>query len=184
MLSEDDCMPSFKNITKTKILNLAFSTRQPVSQIIAISHHWQNPILQVVLRRHIQPYHPDNQCHKPSSLSVIAKVRIFVIRRAIPSSSSSSLSSSTSSSSSSSSWSSPAVLFWQPQHEHKSVHFKSAFLQEQRMVVHPVLHLHSTHSSKDCGAGGRVIQTISSSSFVSVHPLPAGEGISTSAFKH
>lgn len=61
-------------------MNLAFSTRKPVSQIIAISHHRPNPILQVLLRRHIQPYHPDNQCHKPSSLSFIAKVRIFVIR--------------------------------------------------------------------------------------------------------
>jgi hypothetical protein len=52
---------------------------------------------------------------------------------------------------------SPLAPFWQLLQLQSSEHFKLAFLQEQRLLMQPVLHLQLTKSSTESGAGGKVI---------------------------
>ena len=74
--------------------------------------------------------------------------------------------------------------FWQSLQLQSSEHFKLAFLQEQRLLVQPVLHLQLyTKSSTESGAGGKVIHVTCTCPRLSIsHPCPEKVGAFIMAF--
>ena len=75
----------------------------------------------------------------------------------------------------------------QETHLHSSLHFKPAFLQEQRCEAHPVLQQQLTSSSMQSGAASDAIQSISRCWLLFklvFHPLSWGDGADICAYRN